>query len=493
MNSPDTAPAPTNIAHVELVRRLLESRALSPEQLLVATRHSREQQIDLEQAILDLQLLTRAQVDAIEAGGDAPIDVGDAATLAPIGPTGSEDDGQFELDIRAQLREIAASAVPTDLLEQILTRAYNARATDIHLDPRSGSYVVRYRVDGHLHDMVVLDRETAQAVIRGIKIAAGMDIVERRHPQDGTLAFKASGVSRSVRVSTLPLTDGEKIALRLLETQSVALELAKLGLEPEQLELVGQFLAQPYGAILVGGPVGAGKTSTLYSCMDRLNQRSRNLMSIEDPVEVYIPGVNQAQVDTRSGMKFSDGLRAVLRQDPNVLMIGEIRDEETAQIGIRAALTGVLVLSTIHAADAASVIGTLFNYGIPGFTLASALKGVLSQRLLRRICMKCRVPYKPDTNVIRALDLRPEEHEDLLLYRGRGCAECFRTGYYGRTGVYEVMPITELIPDLILRQTTNEVIRQVARDEGMRTLRQGAIAKVIQGLTTVEEMYRVSF
>jgi type II secretory ATPase GspE/PulE/Tfp pilus assembly ATPase PilB-like protein len=216
-------------------------------------------------------------------------------------------------------------------------------------------------------------------------------------------------------------------------------------------------------------------------------------MSIEDPVERLLDGVNQAAVDTRTGISFSDGLRAVLRQDPDILMIGEIRDEETASIGIRASLTGILVLSTVHASDAASVVGTLFNYGIPGYTLATALKGIMSQRLLRRICSKCRVSYRPDAKILRALGLDPDEHAGTILHRGRGCVECFNTGYRGRVGIYEVLPVTDLIPDLILRQTTSEVIRQVARDEGMKTLRQSAMAKVLEGATTVEEMYRVSF
>lgn len=492
----DTEPS---IPHVEVVRRVLQSRLLSPEQLLVATRHSREQQTGLREALVELQLLTPEQLQELLASpAPPPADAAPAEVppepLVPVPlEVPAQSEIQFESDLRAELRKVAASAVPTDLLQQIIFRAYTSRASDIHLDPRNNRYVVRYRVDGQLHDMVELSIETAMALIRGIKIAAELDITERRHPQDGTIDFPAEGQDRSIRVSTLPLNSGEKVALRILEPRAQTLALDNLGLEPEQLELVGQLLAQPYGAILVGGPVGSGKTTTLYSCLDRLNHPSRNLMSIEDPVERIIDGVNQAGIDPKGGITFPEGLRAILRQDPDILMIGEIRDEETASIGIRASLTGILVLSTVHASDAASVIGTLFNYGIPGYTLATALKGILSQRLLRRICPKCRVAYRPDAKVLRALGLNPDEHGGTTLYRGRGCGECFKTGYYGRIGVYEVMPVTELIPDLILRQTTSEVIRQVARDEGMRTLRQCAIRKVLEGVTTVEEMYRVSF
>ncbi|RUL81613.1 GspE/PulE family protein [Tautonia sociabilis] len=476
-----------------LVRALFDRQLLSTDRLLVAQRHAQEQDIPLVRALRDLHLVTpedleraiterRAELEAAQTeAGPAP---------PPAEPAGDEE--RAERDLRAELREIAATAVPSDLIEQIMFRALVARATDIHLDPLDDRYQVRFRIDGKLHQMVDLDRETGQAVVRGVKILAQMNLVEHRHPQDGALTIRYLGRAHNFRVSTLPTTRGEKVVLRVLEAISVQFDLGGLGLEPSQATLINQFLSRPYGAVLVGGPVGAGKTTTLYSCLERVTHPSRNVVTIEDPVEYRFSGVNQVEINTQIGLTFAQGLRAILRQDPDVLMIGEIRDDETAAIGIRAALTGVLVFSTIHASDAAGTVTSLFNYGVPGYTLSSALQGVVNQRLVRTICPNCRVGYKADETVIRALKLDPSEHLGLTLYRGRGCSACFHSGYHGRIGIFEVMDVSELIRELILLQTTKEVIRQVARDEGMKTLREAAITKVIEGVTTVEEMYRVT-
>jgi type IV pilus assembly protein PilB len=258
----------------------------------------------------------------------------------------------------------------------------------------------------------------------------------------------------------------------------------------EQADTLDRLITQPYGAVLVAGPVGAGKTSTLYNCLERINAPTKNIMTIEDPIEHRIAGVNQAQI-VHGEMSFSEGLRAMLRQDPDIIMIGEIRDDETARIGIRAALTGVLVFSTLHGSDAPSTISNLYNFGIPGYQLSSSLLAIVSQRLIRRICPYCRVTYTASEKDLMALELDPGEHRDLQLHRGLGCPACFQTGYLGRTGIFEIMPCGEEIRDLIFQQIPKDVLRRVAVDMGMRTLRHSAVDKILEGTTTLEEAYRV--
>jgi type II secretory ATPase GspE/PulE/Tfp pilus assembly ATPase PilB-like protein len=264
-----------------------------------------------------------------------------------------------------------------------------------------------------------------------------------------------------------------------------------LGMTAEQAEMLDKLIAQPYGAILVAGPVGAGKTSTLYNCLERINSPLKNVMTIEDPVEHRIPGVNHTQVNYQGEMGFSEGLRAMLRQDPDIIMIGEIRDDETAQIGIRAALTGVLVFSTLHGSDAPSTISNLYNFGIPGYQLSSSLLAIVSQRLIRKICPYCRVTYAADEKMLTALELDPEQFRDHRLHRGLGCPACFQTGYLGRTGIYEIMVVGEELRDLIFQQIPKDVLRRVAVDLGMRTLKHSVVDKILEGTTTVEEAYRV--
>ncbi len=500
----------------KLATALLSKQVLTNEWLLLARRHALEQHIPLRQSILDLHLIEPEQLDESLAENleDHETGTNDSTGSNPDSISGTESSSSsrsssgensdrpetFELteenvdspDLHAQLRDLAETAVPSDLIQQILIKALMARSTDVHIDPRGGYWIVRFRIDGRLHEMVEIDGETGMAMVRGIKILSNLNLVETRHPQDGSMTLQFRDHRHNLRVSTLPTAEGEKVVLRILEPLEVRFDLHLLGLDSQQEALVHQFLARPYGALLVGGPVGAGKTTTLYSCLHRIHDPSRNIMTIEDPVEYRFHGVNQVEINNQIGLTFTQGLRAILRQDPDVLMIGEIRDDETAAIGIRAALTGVLVFSTIHASDAAGTITTLFNFGIPGYALASGLQGVINQRLVRTICPKCRITYRADESVLRALKLDPEEHRGLRISRGTGCKACLNTGYHGRTGIFEVMDVSEMIRELILMQTTREVIRQVARDDGMKTLRDSAIDKVIAGETTIEELYRVS-
>jgi type IV pilus assembly protein PilB len=319
---------------------------------------------------------------------------------------------------------------------------------------------------------------------------ASLNIVERRHSQDGRISIQHKGASRDLRLATFPTIFGEKLVVRIHEVLTHAAGFTNLGMSEQQAETLERLIAQPYGAILVAGPVGAGKTSTLYNCLERINSPFRNVMTIEDPIEQRMPGVNQSQVNPNE-LTFSDGLRAMLRQDPDIVMIGEIRDDETARIGIRAALTGVLVLSTLHGADAPSTISNLYNFGIPGYQLSSSLLAVVSQRLIRKICPYCRVTYTPDRRTLTALELDPDEHAGLTLHRGLGCPACFLTGYLGRTGIFEIMVTGEDLRDLIFQQIPKDVLRRVAVDLGMRTLKRSAVDKIMEGTTTLEEAYRV--
>jgi type IV pilus assembly protein PilB len=324
-----------------------------------------------------------------------------------------------------------------------------------------------------------------------LKVMASLNIVERRHSQDGRISIMHHNLPRDLRVATFPTIYGEKIVIRIHEVLTAVAGFAHLGMSQEQAEVIDRLIARPYGAVLVAGPVGAGKTSTLYNCLERINSPLRNVMTIEDPIEHRIPGVNQTQVNSQGDMGFSEGLRAMLRQDPDVIMIGEIRDEETARIGIRAALTGVLVFSTLHGSDAPSTISNLYNFGIPGYQLSSSLLSIASQRLVRKICPYCRVTFAADEKVLLGLELDPDEHRDLRLHRGLGCPACFQTGYMGRTGIFEIMMVGEELRDLIFQQIPKDVLRRVAVDLGMRTLKQSAVDKILDGTTTVEEVYRV--
>ncbi len=320
---------------------------------------------------------------------------------------------------------------------------------------------------------------------------ANLNIVERRHAQDGRIQHRFRDQMRDLRVATVPTVLGEKVVVRLHEAISEAYGFDLLGLSSEQAEQLGSICSKPYGAVLVAGPVGAGKTTTLYTCLSRVNSPTRNVMTIEDPIERRLPGVNQIQVDHRSDLTFGTGLKAMLRQDPDVIMIGEIRDEETAHIGIRAALTGVLVFSTIHASDAPSTLGNLYDFKIPGYMLSNTLLGVISQRLLRKICPYCKEVFEADEQQLQILGLDPDEYQGATLARGVGCPSCFQTGYLGRSGIFEIMEVNDTIRELIFQQISKDVLRRVASDMGMRTLRQSAVDKVLEGATTLEEVFRV--
>jgi type IV pilus assembly protein PilB len=484
-------------AEEALVTVLLKRGLLSTEQVRTAQLYSQERQRDLRQAILELNLISPDVLNqlAFERLSNLAADNGQSAgaitSVVPVAPGSlSPNRTQHHRDVRKELQEKVVTATLSDLVHEILVRACDCQATDIHFDPQENGLRVRYRIDGQLQDILFVEPAMATPVISRLKIISNLNIVERRHSQDGRITIQHNNRPRDLRLATFPTAFGEKMVIRIHEVLTDIHGFTHLGMTPQQAETLEGLIAQPYGAILVAGPVGAGKTSTLYNCLERINSPLRNVMTIEDPIEHRIPGVNQTQI-TPGEMGFSEGLRAMLRQDPDIIMIGEIRDDETARIGIRAALTGVLVFSTLHGSDAPSTISNLYNFGIPGYQLSSSLLAIVSQRLIRRICPYCRVTYSPDEKSVKALELDLDSHHELRLHRGLGCPACFQTGYLGRTGIFELMVVGDELRDLIFQQIPRDVLRRVAVDLGMRTLKHSAVDKIMEGTTTLEEAYRV--
>jgi type IV pilus assembly protein PilB len=367
------------------------------------------------------------------------------------------------------------------------------RASDIHIEPYEKGVNVRYRIDGVLHNSLNLPLQIKSSLITRFKIMAHLDISERRLPQDGRIKLKISGKEVDFRVSTLPIIYGEKVVLRVLEKSSLQLDLTKLGFEEISLKFFSEALAKPYGMILVTGPTGSGKTTTLYSALMKLNKPGVNIMTVEDPVEYSFPGINQVQVKEDIGLTFASALRAFLRQDPDIIMVGEIRDFETAEIAVKAALTGHLVLSTLHTNDAASTITRLINMGIEPFLISSSLILIIAQRLVRKLCSHCKKEEKYSKENLIKIGFPEDLTEQIKIYSPQGCPECNNTGYSGRIALYEVMPIKEEIKELILTGAPATEIKKEAVKLGMITLRQSGINKIIQGITSVDEVMKITF
>lgn len=393
--------------------------------------------------------------------------------------------------LQEELRELVDVVGPVPLVDLLLERAFQLRATDIHLDPTPDGLRVRLRVDGILHDVLMLPADVMPAVISRVKLMASMDITERRFAQDGHISGAALRHQRDVRVGSGPTIHGERLVLRLMPDTASLSYLDELGLEPDQTDLLKRCLDRPHGVLLSVGPVGSGKSTTLYSCLGRLNEQGRSLVTIEDPVERRLEGVNQIQVDPRIEFNFVEALRGVLRQDPDVIMVGEIRDPETAHIAVRAGLTGIRVLSSLHANDSASTLDVFRDFGVPAIFIADSVNGIIAQRLLRKVCEHCRTTWHPDPRACHLLGVDPKHADSIELARGQGCDACFRTGYSGRTGVFEIMLMTEELRNAILQGATGRELHEVARRCGMQTLEQSALRKVRAGVTTFEEMHRV--
>ncbi len=409
-----------------------------------------------------------------------------------FGPLEVEDamDEEIALD---KLKELVDEAPIVRVVNLIISQAINDKASDIHIEPEAKSVRVRYRVDGVLHDVMSPPKHIQAPMVSRIKIMANMDIAERRIPQDGKIHLHHDSREFDLRVSTVPTVHGEKVVMRILDKGSVMLGLNKLGFYDDNLKLWEEIVEKPYGMLLVTGPTGSGKSTTLYSCLNKLNSGEKNLMTIEDPVEYQIPGINQVQANEKAGLTFAYALRAFLRQDPDIIMVGEIRDGETAKIAVEAALTGHLVLSTLHTNDAPGAISRLVEMGVEPFLVASALIGVLAQRLARMICPNCKETFTPPAEATRKFGLGMFSDNDISFYRGRGCDHCKMTGYRGRTGIHEVLMISDRVRGLILQRASTAEIRQAAIEGGMKTMQDDGLRKVLDGVTTVEECLRVVY
>lgn len=379
------------------------------------------------------------------------------------------------------------------LVNSVLEGALRDRASDVHVEPQEIGLRIRYRIDGTLFDVMNTPDGTTAVVTSRLKILAGMDIAEKRVPQDGRIQLRQGDDEIDLRVSSLPTLHGEKIVIRILKKSSINIQLEDLGMEKQALALFRQMIKHPYGMILVTGPTGSGKTTTLYSTLTAMNSPSKNLVTIEDPVEYRVGGINQVNINPRAGLTFVSGLRSVLRQDPNIIMIGEIRDSETADVAVRAALTGHLMLSTLHTNDAPSTVTRLIDMGVEPYLVASSLVGVVAQRLIRRICPACKESYALAPGVPERVALGLDHDQPATLYRGKGCNACNGSGYQGRLGVFEVMSFTQELRQLAMARAAGDELRRQAIAQGMQTLRQHAASKCLAGVTTVDELLRVAY
>lgn len=413
-----------------------------------------------------------------------------------------ELDMDFDSDVLASLSSL--SDEPKDLLDvaneapiirlvnTTLFQAVRERASDIHVEPFEKELRIRYRIDGILYNTLSLPRKYQAAVISRIKIMADLDIAEKRLPQDGRIKIKIAEHFMDLRVSVIPTAFGERVVMRLLDKSSVLIRLEDLGLLGDDLDMMCGFIKRPNGIMLVTGPTGSGKTTTLYAALTRVNTPEKNIITIEDPIEYQLFGIGQIQVNPKIDLTFAGGLRSILRQDPDIIMVGEIRDRETAEISIQASLTGHLVLSTLHTNDSAGAITRMLDMGIEPFLVASSLCGVVAQRLVRVLCNECKESYEPDDDELRDIGIKREDLHGGRLYRTAGCPSCLNMGYKGRIGIFEIMRIDDDIKKLILERYDSNTIRKTAMSKGMMLLKHDGVRKIIQGLTTIEEVLRVS-
>jgi len=392
----------------------------------------------------------------------------------------------------AELGQAAEDAPVVKLVNLILTDAIKKGASDIHIEPYEKSFRVRYRIDGILYEVMQPPTRLRAAITSRVKIMAQLDIAERRLPQDGRIKIKMGGREMDYRVSTLPTLFGEKVVLRLLDKSNLQLDMTKLGFESAALTDFESGILRPYGMVLVTGPTGSGKTTTLYSALHRLNTTETNIMTAEDPVEFNLPGINQVQMKAEIGLNFAAALRSFLRQDPDIIMVGEIRDYETAEIAIKAALTGHLVLSTLHTNDAPSTISRLLNMGVEPFLVAASTNVIVAQRLARRVCQQCKEPAPVPPQVLVNLGFSPEDAKTIVPVKGKGCKTCSETGYKGRVALYEVLVVTENIKEGILQGASVIELRELGRKNGMKTLREAGLQKLRESMTSLEELMRVT-
>jgi len=492
---PDVVKAiPQHIAHrhkvlaIEKTKRKLKLAIADPLNVVALDDVRLVTGLELEQVVAAEEDIMAA-INRYYTGG---IDLDEAMRQAVTADIDIAEDKGEDLSVQ-ELRTLTEEAPVVRLVNLVISQAIGDGASDIHMEPHRRSVQVRYRVDGLLHDVMTPPKQLQAAIVSRLKIMANLDIAERRIPQDGRIHVVIENKEYDLRVSTLPTVFGEKVVMRILDQSSTRLGLNKLGFNTATLEVWEGMAAKPYGMILVSGPTGSGKTTTLYSTLYKINTTDKNILTVEDPVEYQLPRVNQVQVNPKAGLTFANGLRSFLRQDPDIIMVGEIRDKETAEIAIQASLTGHLVLSTIHTNDAPSATTRLVDMGVEPFLISSSILGVLAQRLARTICTNCREAYAPPVEALHRLGLKPEQGEEILFYRGKGCDRCKGSGYKGRYGIFELMPMSEAIRELVLKGASADQIRQQAVAEGMKTLADDGILKVLEGATTIDELLRVVY
>lgn len=445
-------------------------------------------------AIDELRAALKCRIQPVLASGtEIERLVGDNYRLLEVSEEGGEDIEIVQYgadtadDVADRLKEMASGAKVVAEVNRIVRGAVRERASDIHVEPFANSVKVRNRVDGVLEERIILPKQMLLPIVTRIKIMAGMDIAERRIPQDGRVRLRVHGAALDMRVSTFPTMHGEKVVIRLL-TKDQAVGLEQLGFADDERRVFEEIILRPHGIFLVSGPTGSGKTTTLYAALQRINSQDRNIVSIEDPIENEIGGVNQAQVNIKAGMTFASALRSILRQDPDVIMVGEIRDGETADIAVRAAITGHFVFSTIHTNTAMGCVTRLQDMGVEPFMIASALVGTMSQRLVRRICEHCRRPVESEEEKFLALGIAP----GTTVYRGRGCKHCRMSGYTGRLGLFELVPIKTSLRQMIVERASEDDMTAEARKLGSVDLREQGRRRIEEGVTTVEEVLRVT-
>jgi general secretion pathway protein E len=398
-----------------------------------------------------------------------------------------------EIEETADLLDDTSDAPIIKLVNLTLSQAVKAHASDIHIEPYQTELQIRYRVDGILYNKLSLPKRIQSTLISRIKIMAKLNIAEKRLPQDGRIEIKIAAKNIDIRVSTIPTTFGERLVLRLLDKAGMILDMEEVGLVKENLRTLKHIITAPHGILLVTGPTGSGKTTTLYAALSTLNNPDINIMTIEDPVEYQIDGISQIQVNPKIGLTFARGLRSIVRQDPDVILVGEIRDTETAQIAVQSSLTGHLVFSTLHTNDAASAVTRLIDMGIEPFLITSSVIAIVAQRLVRVICDQCKEAYVPPDKSLQNLDIDGWEMlRGNTLYRGHGCDSCLNTGYRGRVGIFEVMMMNENLQTLILGTSDAGLIKKEAALQGMATLARDGVQKVLEGITTLEEVIRVT-
>jgi general secretion pathway protein E len=450
----------------------------------------------------DVRLLLRRPIRVLVAPGPVIVDAINRVYDMASGSASELMDGLDEerLDLMATDLEEPRDLLESDdeapiirLVNSLLFQAAKDRASDIHIEPFERDLTVRFRIDGILYDIISPPKRFQPVIISRVKIMAGLNIAEKRLPQDGRIRIRLAGKDIDIRVSIVPTSFGERVVMRLLDKATTVLQLEELGLAGMKLELVHKLIKQSHGILLVTGPTGSGKTTTLYAALSKINTSDKNIITIEDPVEYQLHGIGQIQVNPKIELTFASGLRSILRQDPDVIMVGEIRDLETAEIAIQAALTGHLVFSTLHTNDSFGSITRLLDMGIEPFLVSSSVIAVMAQRLVRRLCASCRAPYQPTREELEELGITPQRMLGKTVYKpGEGCVQCKRTGYRGRTGIHELLVVDDEVRTLVMKSADAATIRRAATARGMNTLREDGADKVVEGLTSIEEILRVT-